>query len=356
MKSLHSKVYHNLLWYDTIIRLETKPKTKEYKTVQIGKIQFAAGGALAPMAGFTDAACRRLAAQNGAIYTVSEMVSARALMFGDRKTAQLIENGENAAPYGLQLFGADAESIGKATALVQGYKFDFLDINMGCPAPKIVSTGAGSKLMLTPKLCGELVAVAVKENGDRPVTVKIRTGWDAAHVTCVEVAKYCEDAGAAAIAVHGRTREEMYTPDTVSLAAIKAVKEAVCVPVLGNGDIETAADALAMMEQTGCDSVMVGRGALGNPWLFAEISAAIAGETPPTPPTLRQKMAALRQQVYEMCEEKGERTAMPQARGQTMHYMKGMKGAAALRRACCELEQFTDIDRLIEQVYEAGNR
>ena len=323
--------------------------------MQIGNLTFEPGAVLAPMAGFTDAACRRLAAQHGSLYTISEMVSAKALTFGDKKSAQLIYNGENPAPYGVQLFGADPETMGQATALIQKYAFDFIDINMGCPAPKINSSGAGSKLMLDPKNCGDIVAAVVKENNGKPVTVKMRAGWDGDHITAVEVAKACEAAGAALVAVHRRTREQMYQPGTVDWKVIEAVKKAVKIPVLGNGDIESAEDAKAMMDATGCDSVMVGRAALGDPWIFEQIRAVVNGRPMPEKPTLRQRMQAMRSQIYDMCEEKGEWAAMPQARSQALYYMRGLKGAAALRRACCELSHFEDVDRLIEKVYEAGN-
>lgn len=323
--------------------------------MQIGNLTFEPGAVLAPMAGFTDAACRRLAAQHGSLYTISEMVSAKALTFGDKKSAQLIYNGENQAPYGVQLFGADPETMGQATALIQKYAFDFIDINMGCPAPKINSSGAGSKLMLDPKNCGDIVAAVVKENNGKPVTVKMRAGWNGDHITAVEVAKACEAAGAALVAVHGRTREQMYQPGTVDWKVIEAVKKAVKIPVLGNGDIESAEDAKAMMDATGCDSVMVGRAALGDPWIFEQIRAVVNGRPMPEKPTLRQRMQAMRSQIYDMCEEKGEWAAMPQARSQALYYMRGLKGAAALRRACCELSHFEDVDRLIEKVYEAGN-
>lgn len=323
--------------------------------MQIGNLTFEPGAVLAPMAGFTDAACRRLAAQHGSLYTISEMVSAKALTFGDKKSAQLIYNGENPAPYGVQLFGADPETMGQATALIQKYAFDFIDINMGCPAPKINSSGAGSKLMLDPKNCGDIVAAVVKENNGKPVTVKMRAGWNGDHITAVEVAKACEAAGAALVAVHGRTREQMYQPGTVDWKVIAAVKKAVKIPVLGNGDIESAEDAKAMMDATGCDSVMVGRAALGDPWIFEQIRAVVNGRPMPEKPTLRQRMQAMRSQIYDMCEEKGEWAAMPQARSQALYYMRGLKGAAALRRACCELSHFEDVDRLIEKVYEAGN-
>ena len=245
--------------------------------------------------------------------------------------------------------------MGEAAGLIQKYEFDFIDINMGCPAPKITSSGAGSRLLLDPDLCGRVTEAVVKHSGGHPVTVKMRAGWDAQHVTAVAAAKACEAAGAAAIAVHGRTREQMYAPGTLDRAVIAAVKAAVKVPVIGNGDICSAADALAMVKDTGCDGVMVGRAALGDPWLFAEIKAALAGEPLPARPGLSDRMAAMRRQIYEMCEEKGEWAAMPQARSQALYYMRGLKGAAALRRACCELQHFPDVDKLIDKVYAAGN-
>lgn len=318
--------------------------------MQLGNMTFAPGAVLAPMAGFTDAACRRLAANHGALYTISEMVSAKALTFGDKKSAQLIYNENNPAPYGVQLFGAEPETMGQATALIQKYKFDFIDINMGCPAPKIVSGGAGSKLMLDPDRCGRIVEQVVAHT-KRPVTVKMRKGWDADHITAVECAKACEQAGAALIAVHARTREQMYTPG-IDPEIIARVKDAVRVPVLGNGDIHSAEDAVRMMQATGCDGVMIARGALGDPWLFERVNAAIEGLPAPKAPNLQARMNALRRQVEEMVEQKGEFVAMPQARSQTMHYMKGLKGAANLRRYCCTLTRLEDLDELIDAVFE----
>ena len=221
---------------------------------------------------------------------------------------------------------------------------------MGCPAPKIVSGGAGSKLMLDPDRCGRIVEQVVAHTS-RPVTVKMRKGWDADHVTAVECAKACEQAGAALIAVHARTREQMYTPG-IDPEIIARVKQAVHVPVLGNGDIHSAEDAVAMMQQTGCDGVMIARAALGDPWLFERVNAAIEGTPEPKAPNLQARMNALRRQVEEMVEQKGEFVAMPQARAQTMHYMKGLKGAAALRRYCCTLTHLEDLDELIDAVFE----
>lgn len=322
--------------------------------LKIGTLTLPHRAVFGPMAGFTDAPCRRLMAQHGAGFTVSEMVSGRALVYQDRKTAALLRAEPNDAPYGVQLFGDDPEIMGQAAALIEGEQFDFLDINMGCPAPKIVSAGAGSKLMLDPELCGRIVE-QVAAHTTRPVTVKMRKGWDADHITAVECAKACAQAGAAAIAVHARTRAEMYTPG-IDLSIIAAVKQAVDVPVLGNGDIHTPEDALEMVRQTGCDGVMIARAALGDPWLFEQVNAALEGAPAPKQPNLQARMNALRRQVEQMVEEKGEYVAMPQARAQAMHYMKGLKGAASLRKVCCELSHLENLDRLIEAVFDCQRR
>ncbi len=322
--------------------------------LKIGTLTLPHRAVFGPMAGFTDAPCRRLMAQHGAGFTVSEMVSGRALVYQDRKTAALLRAEPNDAPYGVQLFGDDPEIMGQAAALIEGEQFDFLDINMGCPAPKIVSAGAGSKLMLDPELCGRIVE-QVAAHTTRPVTVKMRKGWDADHITAVECAKACAQAGAAAIAVHARTRAEMYIPG-IDLSIIAAVKQAVDVPVLGNGDIHTPEDALEMVRQTGCDGVMIARAALGDPWLFEQVNAALEGAPAPKQPNLQARMNALRRQVEQMVEEKGEYVAMPQARAQAMHYMKGLKGAASLRKVCCELSHLEDLDRLIEAVFDCQRR
>ena len=321
--------------------------------MQLKNLQIPVGAVFAPMAGLTDAACRRMMADHGAAWTVSEMASAKALNFGDRKSFALLKDPDPHGIYAIQLFGAEPETLAKAILLVRekGIHFDILDINMGCPAPKITSSGAGSHLLLDPPLCGAMVAAARKALGDdTPLTVKMRIGWDADHMTGVEVAKQCEANGADLLAVHGRTREQMYIPP-IDTEAIAAIKQAVQIPVLANGDVTTAEGALDLLAQTGCDGVMIGRGALGDPWLFERVRAALLGEEPPAEPSLNQRMMALRRQIYEMCEEKGEWLAMPQARSQAMHYMKGLRGAASLRRYCSMLEHFTDVDKLIDAVF-----
>ena len=322
--------------------------------MRIGKLEIPQGAVFAPMAGFTDAACRHLMADHGAAYTVSEMASAKAITYGDQKSVALLRDKDPHGIYAVQLFGNEPDILAQAIHIIRdkGLTFDIIDINMGCPAPKITGSGAGSKLMLDPELCGRMVRAAVDAAGEIPVTVKMRAGWDADHITAVEVARQCQQNGAALVTVHGRTREQMYIPP-IDPGIIRAVKQAVSIPVVGNGDINSADDALALMQQTGCDAVMVGRGALGNPWLFEEIRAALTGQPAPQPPTQQKRMAALRGQIYDMCERKGEWTAMPQARSQAIHYMRGLRGAAALRRACSTLSHFEDVDRLIEAVYRA---
>ena len=246
-------------------------------------IPYAQPAVFAPMAGFTDAACRHLMADHGAAWTVSEMASAKAITFGDDKSVRLLRDKASHGIYAVQLFGAEPETMAQAIRIIQekGVQFDILDINMGCPAPKITSSGAGSKLMQDPELCGRMVAAARGALGpDKPLTVKMRIGWDAEQLTGVAVARQCEANGADLIAVHGRTREQMYIPP-LDTAAIAAIKQAVSVPVLANGDVTTADEALTLLEATGCDGVMIGRGALGDPWLFAQVRAALLREERP---------------------------------------------------------------------------
>ena len=250
--------------------------------MQLRNLQIPTGAVFAPMAGLTDAACRHLMADHGAAWTVSEMASAKALNFNDRKSLALLKDPVPHGLYAIQLFGGEPEALYKAILLVRekGIAFDILDINMGCPAPKITSSGAGSKLLLDPPLCGQMVAAARRALGeDTPLTVKMRIGWDADHMTGVEAAKQCEANGADLLAVHGRTREQMYVPP-INTAAIAAIKQAVNIPVLANGDVTTAEGALTLLQQTGCDGVMIGRGALGDPWLFDRVKAALLGRSP----------------------------------------------------------------------------
>lgn len=311
------------------------------------------GAGLAPMAGLTDLAMRRIADSHGAAFTVSEMVSAKALVMGDEKSRTLCTHTAGSGLYGIQLFGSEPEVMAEAAALVaQAFHPDFLDLNLGCPAPKIAGNGAGSALMRTPDLCGRLVENIVKAG--LPVTVKMRTGYDTQHLNAPEVAQACVQAGAQLVAVHGRSRDQQYTPP-IYPEQIARVVQAVNVPVLGNGDIHTADDALALMHSTGCAGVLVGRGAMGNPWLFAEIDAAVQGQPLPPAPSLEQRMALLCAQAKAMCEEKGEVNAMRQMRGQAAFYMKGLRGAAKLRGLSTGLTVYEDAERLAALVLELNS-
>lgn len=311
------------------------------------------GAGLAPMAGLTDLALRRIADDHGAAFTVSEMVSAKALVMGDEKSRALCTHTAGRGLYGIQLFGSEPEVMAEAAAIVaEGFHPDFLDLNLGCPAPKIAGNGAGSALMRTPELCGRLVEAIAKAG--LPVTVKMRTGYDIEHLNAPEVARCCVSAGAQLVAVHGRSRDQQYTPP-IYPEQIARVVEAVSVPVLGNGDIHTADDALALMRTAGCAGVMVGRGALGNPWLFAEIEAAVKGEPLPPAPALEQRMALLCAQAKAMCEEKGELNAMRQMRGQAAFYMKGLRGAAKLRGLSTGLTVYEDAEKLAALVLELNS-
>lgn len=324
--------------------------------MQLGNLTLAAGAALAPMAGATDASMRRLCAQHGAVCTVSEMVSAKALTMGDKKSPRLMAGGGGDAPFGVQLFGAEPEVMAQAARMICEMRdktpFDFIDINMGCPAPKIVGPGAGSALLKNPQLAGE-IAKAVRDAvpAEIPVTAKLRIGWDQETMTGVQTAKRCEDAGIAMLTVHGRTRQEMYNPG-IHADEIAKIKAAVSVPVLANGDVTSAQDALRLIADTGCDGVAVGRGAMGNPWLFEQIAAVLEGRQIPEPPTLTERFRVMKEHIYSMCEEKGEFIAMQQARTHAAWYMHGLRGAAALRRECCGMRYFTDLDAVIEHAWE----
>lgn len=317
---------------------------------QIGPIHIPAGAALAPMAGVTDTSMRRMCARFGANFTVSEMVSAKALTMGDKKSLQLQRGGGGGALYAVQLFGQEPAVIAEAVRLLDDEPFDFLDINMGCPAPKIVGNGAGSALLKNPVLAGQVAQAAVQASR-RPVSVKLRIGWDSKTLTGTEVAKRCEDAGVAMLTVHGRTRAQQYAPG-VNHEAVAEIKRAVSIPVLFNGDVTDADTALAALHATGCNGLMIGRGAQGRPWVFEQVKAALEGKAIPPAPSLRTRLALLDEQVRAMIDEKGESVAMRQARGAAIGYIHGLKGAAALRRECGSLTYYTDLARLIEHIYE----
>ncbi len=318
--------------------------------MRIGDICVPNGAALAPMAGITDTAMRCLCAEFGASFTVSEMVSAKALSMGDAKSRTLLRGGGGEGVYGVQLFGSEPQAFYEAVRSISGEQYDFLDINMGCPAPKIVGGGAGSALLKDPPLAAEIAKVAVSVS-EKPVSVKLRIGWDEDTMTGKEVAKRCEDAGVCMLMVHARTRKQQYAPG-VNLQAVADIKGVVGIPVIYNGDIQSAEDALNALQITGCDGVAVGRAAVGNPFLFAQIAAVMSGQQMPPAVSLRLRLEVMERQLRGMCEEKGEERAMREARKVAAGYMRGLRGAAALRSTAHGLTYYEDVARLCELAYE----
>ena len=313
--------------------------------LNIGGVPLKSHAVLAPMAGVSDRAYRELCVRFGAAYCVSEMVSSKALSFNSKKSEELMEISDLERPCGIQIFGDDPKCMADAAKHALENKPDIIDINMGCPAPKISSNGSGSALMKNPRLCGEIVN-AVTAVTDIPVTVKIRKGWDDDSVNAVEVAKICESAGAAAITVHCRTRQQYYKPP-VDYDIIKAVRESVSVPVIANGDIDSAERAKEVMDITGCDLVMIGRATLGNPWIFSQINAYL--ENPNVKihtPDLEERLGVMIEHIGKMVEYKGEHMAMLQARKLVVGYFKGMKGAAALRNEAGKIKTLDDLYEL----------
>ena len=318
---------------------------KNMDNLNIGGVPLKSHAVLAPMAGVSDRAYRELCVRFGAAYCVSEMVSSKALSFNSKKSEELMEISDLERPCGIQIFGDDPKCMADAAKHALENKPDIIDINMGCPAPKISSNGSGSALMKNPRLCGEIVK-AVTAVTDIPVTVKIRKGWDDDSVNAVEVAKICESAGAAAITVHGRTRQQYYKPP-VDYDIIRAVRESVSVPVIANGDIDSAERAKEIMDITGCDLVMIGRATLGNPWIFSQINAYL--ENPNVKihtPDLEERLGVMIEHISKMVEYKGEHMAMLQARKLVVGYFKGMKGAAALRNEAGKIKTLDDLYEL----------
>jgi tRNA-dihydrouridine synthase B len=301
---------------------------------------------LAPLAGITDAPTRLLAKSMGAALVYTEMVSGKGLMYNNKNTEGLLRIYEEEKPVAIQIFGCEPEVIAYTARELAARENVILDINMGCPVPKVTKNGEGSAMMKDPKNIFRVVEAAVR-NADKPVTIKIRSGWDANSINAVEVAKVAEAAGAAAIAVHGRTRDQFYN-GKADWSVISDVVRSVNIPVIGNGDIFHGEDALAMLDQTGCDYVMIARGALGNPWIFREAVALYKGLPKPEPPTITEKIAMLLRHLDLAVAEKGERVAVMELRKHVGWYLKGEHGATAVRRIANQISTAADFRTLLE--------
>lgn len=308
--------------------------------INIGNVKIKKTAALAPMASVADRAYRLMCKEYGASYLVSEMISSKGLCFSDKKTKALCEIDERERPYALQLFGEDPVYMAKATEILNSFKPDIIDINMGCPVPKIAGNGSGSALMKSPKTA-EMIADAVVRAADCPVTVKIRAGWDTDSINAPEFAKRLEGVGVSAVAVHARTKIQMYS-GKANWDIIRQVKEAVSIPVIGNGDIKCGYDAEAMYECTGCDLVMVGRGTYGRPWVFKEIEHYLETGESISEPDLKERVEVMKQHVSMIIDFKGERQGMKEARKNVAWYIKGIKNAASFRNSCGGLSTYDE--------------
>ena len=316
--------------------------------MKIKDVEFENNVFLAPMAGIADRAFRELCINYGAGYTVSEMVSSKGLTMGDKKSGELVTLGEIENPAGVQIFGDNPEIMAQAAKMCIKYHPNIIDINMGCPAPKIAMNGGGASLMKNPLLAGEIIK-AVSKAVDIPVTVKIRKGWDDENITAVELAKIAEKNGAAAITVHGRTRMQMYS-GKVDYDIIAKVKKAVDIPVIANGDIVDEQSAAIMFEKTNCDAIMIGRGALGNPWIFRRINAYLNECRVLPDVSINEKMVVMLKHIQKIIEYKGEYTAMREARHHAAYYTKGIRGGAALRKEISTFEHFEQLEELAYKI------
>lgn len=336
--------------------------------LRIGNIELESPFLLAPLAGITDGSFRRICREMGAAMVYSEMVSAKGLWYKDKNTGRLLEILDGEEPVAYQLFGSEPQVLAFAVRELDACANALVDINMGCPVPKVVKNGEGSALMKNPQLVFDIVEAAVKA-ASKPVTVKIRAGWDSSSINAVEVARAAAAAGAAAVAVHGRTREQFYS-GCADRTVIAAVKQAVDIPVIGNGDVTDGASALRMLHETGCDFVMIGRGALGNPWLFRELNAvweyvAAAPDSPEAakimdmgaafsliaPPGTTEKKAMLLRHFRDLMAQKGEYAAVREMRKHVGWYLKGMPGSAAFRGRINRIDNAAELEAAIQNIW-----
>ena len=315
----------------------------------IGNVNINKIAALAPMAGVTDRAFREICAMFGAAYFTSEMISTKGIIYGSQKTFSLSERSTSEYPFALQLFGNNPKDFSEAIKILGNRIPEIIDINMGCPATKIVKENSGSALMKNPELCGEIV-YAAKSVSPVPITVKIRSGWSDSTINAPTVAKICEQAGASAITVHGRTKQQGYS-GVCNQEIIKTVKEAVKIPVIGNGDINSAQDAKNMIDFTNCDMVAVGRGAMGNPWIFSEINSLGTGKNI-IKPSINEKIETMRLHIEKICNYKGEKRGIAEARKHLSCYVKDIKNASEIRRKIFSSKSKTELFDIIQNIPE----
>lgn len=317
--------------------------------MKIGNLEISGFVALAPMAGVADRAMREICRSFGAAYTVGELTSAKGVSLGDKKSEAYLSCSDSEKPMASQLFGYEPDIMAEAAKVAESHNPDFIDINMGCPAPKVAGNGGGSALMKDPVLAGKIVESVV--NAVKiPVTVKMRTGWDENSINAPLLAKICEESGAAAVTVHGRTRRQMYAPG-IDYDTIRAVKQAVKIPVIANGDINSGSSAKEMLEISGADFLMVGRAAMGNPFAFREINEYLSHGTAPQV-TLKERLDVMLKHIDLMFRYKPERVAINESRKHTAWYLKGMRGAAKLRILCGQIESYNDILAIYEKALE----
>lgn len=321
---------------------------RKLRPLKIGSVTLPNNLILAPMAGVTDLPFRLLCSRQGAGMCCMEMVSAKAILYQNKNTESLLEIHPDEGMLSLQLFGSDPKILSEMAKKIEDRPFAVLDINMGCPVPKVVNNGEGSALMKNPQLVEQIVSAVVKAV-DKPVTVKIRKGFDEAHVNAVEIAKIAEAAGAAAVSVHGRTREQYYA-GTADWDIIAKVKEAVSIPVIGNGDVTDGASAAALLEQTGCDGVMVGRAARGNPWIFSQIAAWLEDGTILPRPDIEEVKQTILYHAQLQLTTKGEYTAIREMRKHVSWYTSGYPNSARLRQVVNQTESYEELCALVEEL------
>lgn len=322
--------------------------------MKIGGLEIKGRACLAPMAGATDGVFRELCAEFGASYVVTEMASAKGLAANDKKSAAIIKLSEAEKPAVVQIFGSEPEIMARAAKIAEAEGAAAVDINMGCPVPKIVGSGSGCALMKNPGLAAKIVEACVNAVGI-PVTAKIRSGWDDDSLNAVYMAETLENAGASAVTVHGRTKKQGYSSN-VNFDIIRDVKRAVKIPVIGNGDVVGPASAANMYERTGCDLTAIGRGALGAPWIFSEINEYFEKGAVPSEPSPEERAAVMLRHVRAVCERKGEYIGIRQARKHAIWYFRGTRGAARMRSEISSIDSFERLEQIVENVVNASKK